>query len=241
MVQDLTTVSAAILAGGLGTRLRAIVADRPKVLVEIGGRPFLAYLLDHLAVSGIQHVVLCTGYLGEQVLELFGKSFGHLKLRYSRESSSLGTAGALRLALPLVASETVLILNGDSFCQFELDSFWAWHRDRRADATLLLARVTDTARYGRVHVDQDGRVLSFEEKGGGGGPGWISAGVYLIKRHLLDGIPVNREVSIEREMFPAWCKAGIVGGYQTDGAFLDIGTPESLAQAERFFASTVST
>ena len=240
-MQVIGDLSAAILAGGLGTRLRPVVADRPKVLAKISGRPFLSYLLNQIEPTGIRYAVLCTGYMGEQVQEVFGKSFGHLKLRYSRESSPLGTAGALRLALPLLASETVLILNGDSFCQFELDSFWAWHRDRDAEATLLLTHVSNTARYGRVHVDNNGRILSFEEKNGNDGPGWISAGVYLIERQLLDGIPVNREVSVEREMFPAWCKAGIVYGCRSGGGFLDIGTPESLAQAERFFTSTVST
>ena len=160
-----------VLAGGLGTRLRSVVADQPKVMVQIHSRPFLAYLLDQIAASSVQHVVLCTGYLGEQVQKLFGKSFGNLKLSYSRESSPLGTAGALRLALPLLDSETVLILNGDSFCKFQFDAFWAWHCGRRSEATLLLTHVSDTRRYGRVHVDPLGRIISFEEKSEGGGSG----------------------------------------------------------------------
>src|SRR5437899_2628493 len=110
------SLSAAILVGGLGTRLRGIVADRPKVLAEVRGRPFLAYLLDQLVASGFQDVVLCTGYRSEQVKEVFGDGYGPLRIVYSEETVPLGTAGALRLALPLLQSETILVMNGDSFC-----------------------------------------------------------------------------------------------------------------------------
>jgi NDP-sugar pyrophosphorylase family protein len=176
--------------------------------------------------------------MGEKVQNLFGKSFGSLKLSYSQEASPLATAGALRLALPLLDSETVLILNGDSFCQFQFDNFWAWHRDRGSEATLLLTHVSDTARYGRVHVDQDGHIISFQEKVDSGGPGWINAGVYLISRRLLETIPPAGSVSLEREIFPVWVNERLYG-CQIGGAFLDIGTPESLALATDFFASTV--
>ncbi len=93
-------LTATILAGGLGTRLRSVVADRPKVLAEIHERPFLAYLLDQLAAAGVRNVVICTGYLGERVRAIFGNSYGEMQLHYSQESSPMGTAGALRLALP---------------------------------------------------------------------------------------------------------------------------------------------
>ena len=231
---DLASVTAAILAGGMGTRLRSVVADRPKVLAEIRGRPFLAYLLDQLAGAGVRTVVLCTGYLGEQVQAMFGDSYGSLRLVYSQESSPLGTAGALRLALPLFKAETVLVMNGDSFCEANLRAFWAWHCARSADATLLLTRMLDTKRYGRVHVDEDGLVLRFDEKGQNGGPGWINAGIYLLNRRLLLTIPSSGAVSLEREMFPAWIGRGLYG-YRSEGRFLDIGTPEAYILAERFF------
>ncbi len=228
-------VTAAILAGGLGTRLRSVVADRPKVLAEIRGRPFLLYLLDQLVAAGIRYVVLCTGYLGEQVWAMFGDSYGSLRLAYSQEPSPLGTAGALQLALPLFKSDSVLVINGDSYCEVNLKTFWAWHCAQGADATLLLTEVPDTARYGRVHVDADGAVVSFNEKGGENSPGWISAGIYLLKRHLFLTIPESGAVSLEREMFHAWIGQGLYG-YQSKGRFLDIGTPEAYAAAEQFFA-----
>jgi NDP-sugar pyrophosphorylase family protein len=235
-MRDLAGVTAAILAGGLGTRLRSVMADRPKVLAEIRGRPFLAYLLDILAGAGVRYVVLCTGYLGGQVRSGFGDSYGSLRLVYSQESSPLGTAGALRLALPLFKSDPVLVMNGDSFCETNLRAFWAWHCARGAEATLLLTQIPDTKRYGRVQVDADGFVLSFDEKDDTCGPGWINAGIYLLNHRLLLRIPTNSAVSLEQEVFPAWIGRGLYG-YRSEGRFLDIGTPEAYAVAERFFAS----
>jgi D-glycero-alpha-D-manno-heptose 1-phosphate guanylyltransferase len=233
MAEDITRVSAVILAGGLGTRLSSVLADRQKVLAEFGGRPFLAVLLDQLADLGMREVVLCTGHLGEQVQSALGRTHGPLHLVYSRETSPRGTAGALRAALPLLKSDTVLVMNGDSFCEADLKAFWAWHCAREADATLLLARVEDTRRYGRVRVDDDGFVLSFDEKDGTGGPGWINAGIYLVGRQLLLEIPPDRAVSLERTVFPEWIGRGLYG-YRCDSRFLDIGTPEAYAAAERF-------
>ena len=237
-MEVLATVSAAILVGGLGTRLRSVVDDRPKVLAEIRGKPFLTYLLDQLISSGIRSVVLCTGYMGELVKAEFGDRYGRLRLLYSQESSPLGTAGALRLALPFFESESVLILNGDSFSEANLEALWEWHCARDADATLLLTESLDTSRYGRVHVDGEGRVLQFEEKDGRKAPGWINAGVYLIKRHLLHTIPDSGMTSLERTIFPKWI-GGEFYGYLSRGRFLDIGTPEAYASAEQFFASHI--
>lgn len=231
-------ITAAILAGGLGTRLRAVVTDRPKALAEVHGRPFLSFLLDQLAAARIRDVVLCIGYRGEQVRAAFGDAYGGLRLRYSQERELLGTAGALRLALPLLQSDPVLVMNGDSFCETDLRAFARWHWERGAEATLLLVRVPDAGRYGRVEVDAAGRVLRFEEKGSTGDPGWVNAGVYLLSRRLLGTIPAGRPVSLEHQVFPAWIGRGLYG-YRTAGRFLDIGTPEAYAMAEAFFAPEV--
>lgn len=231
----LAAVTALILAGGLGTRLRPVVGDRPKALVEVDGRPFITYLLDQLADAGLRHVVLCTGFGAEKVRERLGDSYGPLRLAYSEEPESLGTAGALRLALPLVGSDPVLVMNGDSFCQAGLDGLWQWHRSRPAQGSLLLTRVPDTSRYGRVQVAGDGAVQGFQEKSSSGGPGWISAGIYLLSRALLESIPPGQCVSIEREVFPAWVGRGLYG-CQAGGRFLDFGTPQTLALLPAFLA-----
>lgn len=227
-------VTAAIVAGGLGTRLRSVLPDRPKVMAEIRGRPFLAYLLSQLSASGVRTVVLCTGYLGEQIWDKFGDTYENLDLVYSREASPLGTAGALRLALPLFKSASVLAMNGDSFYDMNFSAFWDWHCGRRAQASLVLVRMANSMRYGQVRVDTDGAVLAFEEKSGRGDPGWVNAGIYLLTRAFIQTVPENRAASLEREVFPGWIGRGLYG-YQTEGRFLDIGTPESYAEAERFF------
>lgn len=224
-----------VLAGGLGTRLRPVVENQPKVLAEVGGHPFLRYLLNQLAEWQIQEVVLCTGHLGEQIEARFGQNHDGLRLIYSRESAPLGTAGALRLALPLIRSDTALVLNGDSYCVADFAALWRWHCSRQAIATLLLINNPDTRRFGSVQLTPDGRILRFEEKRESSEPGLINAGVYLIARDLLRSIPTARLVSLEREMFPAWI-GGNFYGYLATGPFLDIGTPESYAAAEVFFA-----
>ncbi len=203
-VLELTAVTAAILAGGLGSRLRPAVSGRPKALANIGEKPFLTYLFDQLVAAGAKDVVVCTGYLGDQIQMIFGKSYDRLRLNYSRELTPLGTAGALRLALPLFNSNPVLVMNGDSYCDANLREFWLWHGARHARATLLLSKVLDTDRFGQVQVDRDGKVTDFKEKSSGQGPGWINAGIYLLSRDLLEEIPTNRPVSLEREIFPAW-------------------------------------
>lgn len=221
-------VTAAILAGGLGTRLRPAVADRPKVLATVAGRPFLAQLLDQLAAGGVTEVVLLVGYGAEQVRETFDGQFNGLRLHYSTESSPLGTGGAVRHALPHLTGGRVLLLNGDSFCDFDLRDLLA------ADgvAYMVLAEVPDTGRYGRVE-SADGRVTGFTEKGLGG-PGPINAGVYLFPTDLLAELPADRPLSFERDVLPAWVGRGLVRAFP-GGRFIDIGTPESYAEADAFF------
>jgi NDP-sugar pyrophosphorylase family protein len=236
MAQRLEEVTAAILAGGLGTRLRSRIADRPKVLAPVHGRPYLAYLLHQLADAGARSVVLLTGYLADQIHSAFGDSYAGLRLTYSSEPSPLGTAGALRQALPHLLSPTILLLNGDSFCEAPLADFHDFHSRKSAAISLVLTRREDCSRYGRVQLAPDGRVLCFEEKTQARGPGWINAGIYLIQRELIEEIPLGRPLSLERDLFPGWVSRYRFCGLTSAGRFLDIGTPESYAQSETFFA-----
>ena len=236
----------AVLAGGLGTRLRSVVSDRPKVLAVVRGKPFLAHLLDQLVEAGVVRVVLLTGYKGEQIQEAFGSRYKGLPLAYSMEPAPLGTAGALRFALPQLvqnsaqagagAARGVLMLNGDSCCRADFAQFRAFHERERADASLVLAHVADASRFGKVETSNDHRLEAFREKQQTNGAGWINAGIYLLKPELIAEIPADRPVSIEREMFPQWLRTRRLLGFQSNGAFLDIGTPESYQAAEEFFA-----
>jgi len=232
----LTRITTAILAGGLGTRLRPVVADRPKALAEVRGRPFLSYLLDQVAAAGVQSVVLCIGHLGDQVRNTFGDRYGSLRLQYSREPIPLGTGGALRKAAPLLETEPVLALNGDSFCDLDLNEFLRFHCTARAAGSLALAEMDDTRRYGRVVSQSDGTISEFAEKADTRERGWINAGIYLLSQRLLRSIPEDRPVSLEREVLPLWTGRRLFG-YRSEGRFLDIGTPETYAAAEQFFAA----
>ncbi|OFX07416.1 MAG: hypothetical protein A2516_02580 [Alphaproteobacteria bacterium RIFOXYD12_FULL_60_8] len=227
-------LSAMILAGGLGTRLRPAVADRPKVMALVNGRPFLSYLLDQLVDAGVRDVVLCVGYLGDAVLEAFQDSYRGSKIRYSREDVPLGTGGALRHALKVVSGDAFLIMNGDSYCDLDLRAFVECHRDARAAASIALTRVDDVRRYGSVTVDPHMRVLDFEEKGVRSGAGLINAGIYLLDKGVLAAIPEGKPVSLEREVFPRLIGGGI-NGFHVSGRFIDIGTPESYRCAAEFF------
>jgi D-glycero-alpha-D-manno-heptose 1-phosphate guanylyltransferase len=228
--------TALILAGGLGTRLRSAVGDRPKALAEIHGRPFLAYMLDGLATAGLREVVICTGYLGEQIRAHFGPAYGSLCLAYSQESEPSGTAGALRLALPLIDSPTVLVLNGDSLSDVDLPAFSIWMVRQDAALALALTHVADTDRFGSVETDGRGWVRKFEEKGQHRGAGWINAGIYLMQRHVLESLPADRPLSLERDVLPRLIGHGLAG-YRSNGRFLDIGTPDSYALAASFVST----
>lgn len=234
-MNKLKKVTVTVLAGGLGNRLRSAVADRPKVLAPIRERPFLAYLLDRLSACGLRYVVLCTGYMGDQVRSTFGESYRGVRLAYSHEPVPLGTGGALRRAQPLLESDPVLVMNGDSFCDANLKALWEWHRARRSLGTLLLTRVPNAGRYGLVHVKADGTISQFSEKAADS-PGLVSAGIYLLSRQLIEGIPEGRSVSLEREVFPRWAGCGLLFAYPTEARFVDIGTPEDYGGAELFFA-----
>lgn len=229
-------ITAVILAGGLGTRLRSEIADRPKALATVAGQPFLEHIFDQLSSFGISQIVLCTGYMAEQIESLYGTTYKGLSLSYSRETVLLGTGGAVRFALPLIATPLALILNGDSFCEFDLHALENFHQQHRAQASMVLTHVDDCSRFGSVVTQEDGRVTSFIEKSAAGGPGCINAGVYLVNRDLLTQIPPGRILSLEKDIFPNWIGHGFFGFRCDTSLFIDIGTPQSFRCAQSLFS-----
>src|SRR5271154_3659282 len=179
--------TALVLAGGLGTRIRAAVSDRPKALAPIGGRPFVGYLLEYLAWRGVRRAVLCTGYQADAVEQALGVRYAGVDLAYSREDAPLGTGGALRKAAHLVESEAALVVNGDSLCEVDLDAMGELHRARHASATLLLTRHAAGRAFGTVGVSEGGAVVSFREKTEGSGS-FVNAGVYMLSREVIEAI-----------------------------------------------------
>lgn len=230
----MNTIDVIILAGGLGTRLKSVVSDRPKVLAPVAGRPFLSILLDQICRAGFNRAILCTGYMSGQVEAEFGPEYNGLSLMYSIEGIPLGTGGALRNALSMISSETIMVMNGDSLIDTDLNLFLRWFIGKGCDAALVLTKMNNASRYGLVHVDTNGLITAFQEKSAESGPGWINAGVYLFKKKVVETIPRGRPFSIERKFFPSRVGKKLYG-YCSKGEFIDIGLPESYAAAERFF------
>lgn len=199
-------------------------------MAPIAGKPFLEWLLLALRVGSVLDIILATGFEGESIRGHFGDGVRlSLRLRYSDEKEPLGTGGAIRRAASLVNESRFLVLNGDSFFRFEPAELLSFHLGHGAEATLMLATMDDASRYGQVHLGAEGRVRSFSEKSSAG-RGLVNAGVYLLEQEFVHRIPVDRIVSLERDMLPAHIERGIFG-LQGDGPLVDIGTPESFAAA----------
>ncbi len=228
-------ITAVVLAGGKGTRLAPVLPDVPKVLAPVNGRPFLAWLLDLVSASGVSTTVLCTGYKAPLVEETMGARHQDMALVYSREHDPLDTGGALRLALDHIPTETVLAMNGDSFVNADLPAYFSWFAQKEIKAGMLVVRVPDTARYGRVKFLESGRITGFSEKGAARGQGWINAGMYLLNKSLVSSIVPEKRHSLERDFFPQLARQGLLFGHASQGDFLDIGTPETFKQAGTFF------
>lgn len=235
---NLAGITAAILAGGMGTRLRSVVADRPKVLATVNGKPFITYLLDQLTTSGITNVVLCTGYMAEQVCSALGENYRGMQLIYSTETSPLGTAGAIKQAMTLFPTYPLLVLNGDSYFSLNLNKFADYHLHAKATGSLSLAHVSDIGRYGSVKIAPDNKIVSFVEKGDYCGEGLINAGVYLLEEAILSAIPVGNAVSLEREIFPSYIGQELYG-FPQSGEFLDIGIPTDYQAASAFLTAVI--
>ena len=233
---DLDTV---VLAGGLGSRLRGVLPDRPKALAPVAGRPFLDHLLDWLAAQGAHRVVLALGVMADQVLAHLARSAGRwpgLRLDPVVEPAPLGTGGALAFCRCRLGSDPVLVLNGDSFVELDLAAFVGAWPALDAAAALVAVEVADAARYGRLELSPSGRVRRFLEKAPTPGAGWINAGVYLLAAETLAALPPARPSSLERDLLEA-LPPGRIAAWPCGGRFIDIGTPASLAEAPAVLAA----
>lgn len=262
--QEITTESihrsfpqtAVILAGGLGTRLRNTVPDKPKVMAPVAGRPFLDYVLSYLAKQGIKRVILSIGYMAEQVRAFVdtGSRWG-IHPTYCQEVEPLGTGGALRLASEQVHDPAFFALNGDTLFQVNLPSLWQAHKNFQVDFTLALHSIPseEWSQHGCVILAKDGRILSFNEKPDlkedvsvrsnasqrdsnrvdfSNNVILVNGGVYMVQKSALGSIPLGEKCSLERQIFPHLVQHGRIAGILTKGYFADIGTPHRLAAFE---------
>ena len=253
--------TAIILAGGMGTRLRPALSDRPKVLAPIASRPFLDYLLAYLSRQAIRHVILAVGYLAEQVVSFAGdgQRWG-LRIEYSFEEQPLGTAGATRLASQGL-SDPFFTFNGDTLFLVSLDELWREHTLRKVSATVSLRKIAleanDHYQRGCVKLDEKGMITAFDEKPAQSMPASTSqiltnAGIYVFSSEtfsdLMPDLTSSQEVgsavsrsdggqavsfSLEKQVFPMLAERQRLAGCLQEGYFVDIGTPDSLAAFER--------
>jgi D-glycero-alpha-D-manno-heptose 1-phosphate guanylyltransferase len=229
-------IEAIILAGGQGTRLRSVFVG-PKVLAPVRGRPFVSYIIEQLRNGGVCRAILSTGYLASTVSEALGSSHVGAEIRYSREDAPLGTGGGARLAAEQATSDTLLVVNGDSYCRVDIPALLGQQAAMPGSVALAVTQVLDASRYGAIELSEDGRIARFSEKSSVASPGWINAGLYVIPRDLLLSMPQGAPYSMERDAFPRWIESGrLVRGFRCPGPFIDIGTPESLEAAAVFFS-----
>ena len=231
---------AVILLGGKGTRLAAHFPDRPKALVPVNGRPFLEWQFDWLKRNGIGNVLLAAGHLAD-VLEhyLAARSPDGLQIVLSREPAPLGTGGALKFVEPLLATDPVLVFNGDSLTpNLDFSTLWkkVFHSVENSFpqcGKLFATPIEAAGRYGTVEFDADGFVTAFREKAERAA-GFVNTGVYLLPRALIAAIPAGKAVSIETEVFPALAAQRRLVALPAPPPLLDMGTPDGLAALERF-------
>lgn len=238
MSAPLASVTAVVLAGGFGTRIRHLAPDVPKPMVLARGRPFLEWIVRHLGRQGVREVLLSTGHLAGVVERHFANnSIPGVRVVCVPETTPLGTAGGFLNCLPAAQSrpDAWLVLNGDSMVLADFNAAAAPLAKPEIEGVVLGVRVDDASRYGRIGFDEADRLLNFQEKIPGAGV--INAGVYFFRPSAVDWFPRQTPLSFEQDVFPKLLATGVkLAVSQTDAPFLDIGTPESLPQAEAFVA-----
>jgi mannose-1-phosphate guanylyltransferase len=220
-----------ILVGGQGTRLRPLTSTVPKPVVRLVDRPFIAFMLEWLRGHGVDDVIMSCGFLADGVRDVLGDgSQLGIRLRFVEEPDPRGTAGALKLAEPML-DERFLMLNGDVLTDIDLTAQIAQHEATGARATLALVPVADPTAYGLVVLREDHSVRDFVEKPSSDNveSNLISAGAYVLEREILELVALDRNVSIEREVWPRLIDNGLYG-FAASGYWLDIGTPARYLQ-----------
>ncbi len=245
---------AIILAGGLGTRLRSVVNDRPKPMALVNDKPFLEYVLEELKKHGITDIIFAVGYKGTMVEDYFGNgSSFDMNIQYSYEEGQLGTAGAIKNAANLIKGNAFYVLNGDTYYQMDYNKLEELNEKNDSIMTLVLRRVNDISRYGRAVLTGE-RLTAFHEKArnpeerisaahskkkgkkkktGKGSDqtvqktaGTINGGIYYMTTQIFDYIPEGK-VSLENDVIPKLLKQNCnISGVVNEGYFIDIGIPE---------------
>lgn len=223
-----------ILAGGLGTRLRSVVSEVPKCMAPVADKPFLWFLLKYLTRFDVNRVILSVGYLRDVIFEWIDKVKDDFPFEfdYAIEKEPLGTGGGIKLALSKATANNVVVLNGDTFFDVNLDELIEAHRLYPSAVTIALKPMREFDRYGRVIINEvDKRIVEFKEKEYCK-EGLINGGVYVINRlePIFNGLP--KKFSFETAVFEPQCRLGKLFGVVQNGYFIDIGIPEDYQRAQ---------
>jgi D-glycero-alpha-D-manno-heptose 1-phosphate guanylyltransferase len=236
----LKIISAVILAGGLGTRLRNTVPDLPKPMAPVCGRPFLEHQLDYWIAQGIKHFVLSVGYRHEVIVDYFGAGYKGAELEYAVEKEPLGTGGGFLLAAKKLARDApFLLLNGDTYFEASLEVLTEGFFENDVDWCFSLFPVNEEGRYMGIEVSQEGRITSLKSNVAQLG-GFANGGVYLVHpRTLLDErFEPGKKISLEDDVFPVALASGQrFFGVKFSGTFIDIGVPDDYYRAETLLAN----
>ncbi|WP_206810458.1 nucleotidyltransferase family protein [Paradesulfitobacterium ferrireducens] len=222
-------MEAIILAGGLGTRLRSVISELPKPMAPVGGKPFLAYLLQYLGRERVDKVILATGYLHEKVKDYFQHSYLGIEIDYSREIEPLGTGGAIQKALAKVEEKKVVVLNGDTYFDVNIVDLVQKHSALQADVTLALKTLTDYDRYGNVLTQED-KIIGFASKGLRTS-GTINGGIYVLQRNLFKRFQLPQKFGFE-DFLMNYVNELALAAVVSDAYFIDIGVPEDYRKAQ---------
>ena len=223
-----------ILAGGLGTRLRSEVADLPKCMAPVAGKPFLHWVIQYLLSQKISIFIFSTGYMHEKIEAYILNEYPHLNVKFSVEEEPLGTGGALKMAMKLFTGEHVLAVNGDTIFETDNKKLLYYHIENRAACTLALKPMKNFDRYGSVETDHDGTIVSFAEKKYLK-EGLVNGGVYIINRLSFEQTDLPAKFSFEKDYLEKYCGAQKMVGVEDNGYFIDIGIPEDFKRANEEF------
>lgn len=229
-------ITAVVLCGGLGSRLKSLLPDTPKAMATIGETPFIQSVVDFLGNQGIRRIILCIGFKGEVIKKYFQGFAEDIEIVFSEESLPMGTAGAFKNAEADIHYFPVLVLNGDTHFSVDIQKLLKFHKSRKSVATIVVTKTEERKDGGGIRVDQNSRVLSFEEKSTKNHFDYLNAGMYLFEREILEGIPRGPS-SLEKEVIPGILNKDVFA-FPVDTPQFDIGTPERLNLFRNMYLAT---
>lgn len=223
-----------ILAGGFGTRLREIVADLPKCLAPINDKPFLSYLIRYLQGYGVNRFIMSLGYKSDMVISYIQKNHSEINVVFVVEDTPLGTGGAIKAALIEAKLNNVLVVNGDTFFNINLNDFYRIASNHQYSFSIALKRIEKNFRYGFVELNQKSEIIGFYEKKESNHI-LINTGFYLIDKTKLNFENNEQKFSLEKDFFESATRRDRIYGIEFDSEFIDIGIPEDFIKAQTFF------